>query len=530
MVVGGQNEFALHLKDHNEDVNAGSVLDAYFKEERKGWRGYVEWEATPEKKEKAAEILAQYDFAKPPEFQLAPLPTTNPVIEGLRFKQYHAALGNDLRDVPKRSWEIVQEEKSKDMLHLLQFPYNGESPKTRLADTPITPNEDHFVRNHGGIPECAEEDYFLDIDGLVNEPKRLTLADLKDESRFPRQSAVVTIQCSGTRRLEQMVLYPGDGDELINAPWSEGAIGTARWTGVSLKKVLKYCGGIKEGAKHIEFQGMETYFKKGQAFNYAVSVPWRKVKANEVILAWEMNGKPLPRIHGHPLRTVVFGYIGARSCKWLYKINAIREPSSGPVQKKEYLYYGSQIGKHNAAYSNGHSIQDMPVSSAILSPADKKVIVHDGKIHVKGWAYSGGGHWPVRVEVSMDGGSVWYEVPPNRMSQKYFNAWRTWSVDVPVDAEGWLELVARCWDDAMNTQPTFVRSAWNWDTHVTSSCHRISVYSINTSRPATRARLAELQDARIELEPLTQPLPIDLEDDTDYVREMAVRGGRDPDE
>ena len=230
------------------------------------------------------------------------------------------------------------------------------------------------------------------------------MADLKNENLFPRQTNVVTLQCSGTRRIEQINEYAGDGDELINAPWSEGAIGAAKWTGVSLKKVIKYCGGLKEGAKHIEFLGADTYFKKGHASNYAVSVPWRKVKAHEVLLAWEMNGKPLPRIHGFPLRTVVFGYIGARSCKWLYAINALEKPSDGAVQKKEYLYYTPQIGKQNAKYSNGFSIQAMPVSSAIMTPETLAQIVHSGTIHMTGWAYSGDGHWPVRVEISGDGG------------------------------------------------------------------------------------------------------------------------------
>ena len=79
-------------------------------------------------------------------------------------------------------------------------------------------------------------------------------------------------------------------------------------------------------------------------FNYAVSVPYRKVRMNEeVILALEMNGQPLPKIHGAPLRVVVAGYIGARSCKWLYRINALAEPSMGPVQRQEYLYYTSQV-------------------------------------------------------------------------------------------------------------------------------------------------------------------------------------------
>ena len=434
----------------------------YYQEEKPGWRGYVEWEKYPEKRKKAEAELAQYRFPGPPEFQLKPIPDTNPLLEGVRWKQYHYALGNTLKDFPDISWKYVQQEKAKDMIHVLQFPYNGEPPRSRLVETEVTRNEDHFVRNHGGVPEIDEDAFELEFDGLVNEPKKLTLADLKNEKLFPRQTSMVSLQCSGTRRIEQIHEYPGDGDELINAPWGEGAIGTARWTGVSLKKLVKYCGGFKDGVDgmHLELYGADTYFKKGHVMNYVVSVPWRKVKLNEVLLAWEMNGKPLPRIHGFPLRAVVFGYIGARSCKWLYRIKAIKGPSPAPVQKKEYLYYTPQIGKQNAQYSNGFSIMEMPVSSAIMTPLDKDQIVHDGQITLRGWAYSGGGHWPERVEVSADGGSVWYEVPYQRMSRKYFHAWRIWSMDIPVEYEGWLEFCVRTWDNALNTQPTFVRSAW----------------------------------------------------------------------
>ncbi|SLM33845.1 oxidoreductase molybdopterin binding domain-containing protein [Lasallia pustulata] len=474
--MGSNERLDIPLRESNHP-------QAYFPEEEKGWHGYIEWEKYPEKQAKAAEILAQYSFLGPPEFQMVPIPDTNPRLEGVRWKQYHAALGSTLKDLPQESWDIVKKEKAEDMIHVLDFPYNGEPPRDRLIETTLTNNEDHFVRNHGGIPIINEDDYFLDIGGLVNKPTRLTMKDLKNEALFPRQTNVVSLQCSGTRRIEQIQQYPGDGDELINAPWGEGAIGTARWTGVSLKKVIKHCGGLKDSAKNIEFMGVDTYFKKGKVYNYVVSVPWRKVRAHEVLLAWEMNGKPLPKIHGYPLRAVVYGYIGARSVKWLSRINAIIEPSEAPVQKKEYLYYSTQVGKHNATYSDGFSIQDMPVSSAIMSPIDKAVIIHDGFITMKGWAYSGGGHWPVRVEVSGDGGSVWYETPFEKLSPKYFYAWRLWSIDLPVDAEGWLELVVRCWDNALNTQPTFVRSAW-----------------------------------------------VDLEEDEEYETQVQRRKGRDPEE
>ncbi|KUI74367.1 Sulfite oxidase, mitochondrial [Cytospora mali] len=506
--------------------------EPYFAEERAGWKGYVEWEKYPEKKKEAETILAKYDFPPPPEFQLVPLPDTNPILEGVRWKQYHYAMGPTLNNQPDISWKYVKQEKAADMIHVLQFPYNGEPPRSRLVETEITNNEDFFVRNHGGIPEIDISQYSLDIEGLVNQPKRLTLADLQNEELFPRQTSVVSLQCSGTRRKEQISQYPGDGDELINAPWGEGAIGTARWTGVSLKKVIKHCGGLKnaEGDEdmHLEFYGADTYFKKGKVYNYVVSVPWRKVKFNEVLVAWEMNGKPLPYIHGFPLRTVVFGYIGARSCKWLYKIKAIRGPSTAPVQMKEYLYYSPQYGKHNAMYSNGFSIQDMPVSSAIMTPVDMEQIIHDGSIKLRGWAYSGGGHWPIKVEVSGDGGSIWYEVPFENLTEKYYYAWRLWEIDLPTDAEGWLEFCVRTWDNALNTQPTFVRSAWNWDLHVTSSCHRIKIYSINRSKPVTAQRLKALEKAGIPIIPITHPLEIDLETREHYDEAMSKRGGRDP--
>jgi sulfite oxidase len=163
-----------------------------------------------------------------------------------------------------------------------------------------------------------------------------------------------------------------------------------------------------------------------------------------------------------------------------------------------------------------------------MTPIDKAVIVHEGKIRLTGWAYSGGGHWPERVDVSGDGGSIWYEVPQENMSEKYFYAWRTWWMDLPVDAEGWLELVVRCWDNALNTQPTYVRSAWNWDLHVTSSCHRIKVYSVNKTRPATSKRLDALEKRGASLLPITAPLPMEQESDEDYAAVMAKIHYRDP--
>ncbi|KZT65853.1 molybdopterin binding oxidoreductase [Daedalea quercina L-15889] len=284
---------------------------------------------------------------------------------------------------------------------------------------------------------------------------------LSEASRFPCQQVeiTVTLQCSGTRRIEQIQEYPGDGDELINAPWGEGAIGTAVYCRVSLKKVLKFaCGGLKPEGKHLEFLGADTYFKKGDAYNYAVSVSTRKMRnqgGEEVILAWEMDGKPLPKIHGFPLRAVVTGIIGACRGSGFTRSTRLRNRAEALCRARSMcLHYTNQ-----------------------------------------GWAYSGGGNWPERVEVS----------PETALP-------RAWRLSVPIDAEDWAEFCVRTWDSSCNTEPTFVRSAQNWDLRVTSSCHRIKLYSMNRTKPETKARLEAFAARGESITPVTRPTAFGLGD------------------
>jgi len=107
-----------------------------FAEERPGWQGYIEWEEYPKKKEKAAAILARHEFPPPPEYQYGNLPQTNPVLEGVRWKMWHKAVGGPMSSYPEESWLRVTQEKHPDMLHLLEFPYNGEPPKVSCQDWP----------------------------------------------------------------------------------------------------------------------------------------------------------------------------------------------------------------------------------------------------------------------------------------------------------------------------------------------------------------------------------------------------------
>ena len=175
------------------------------------------------------------------EFQDGPLPKTNPILVGHRWKEYHEALG--LRSIVDYSWDMVQKEKH-DMLHVLDFPYNGETlPQYVIGDGKLTQNRHHLyvhvhcgpycdvvgswnanvlfvfcsIRNHGGVPDIDEDAFELEVGGLVNKPVKISMKDLKDPNKFPQATVTVTLQCSGTRRREQIDEYPGDGDECM---WS----------------------------------------------------------------------------------------------------------------------------------------------------------------------------------------------------------------------------------------------------------------------------------------------------------------------
>lgn len=116
----------LVLRNRDEQPNPEELG---LEEELPGWHGYVEWENYPERKKMVKDFMRKFDFPGAPEFQLAPLPKTNPILEGVRWKQYHYALGKATKDMPAESWLFVEKEKSPDMIHVLQFPYNGEPPR-----------------------------------------------------------------------------------------------------------------------------------------------------------------------------------------------------------------------------------------------------------------------------------------------------------------------------------------------------------------------------------------------------------------
>lgn len=115
------------------------------------------------------------------------------------------------------------------------------------------------------------------------------------------------------------------------------------------------------------------------------------------------------------------------------------------------------------------------------------------------------------------------------ISFRHYHAWRLWKISLPVTVEGWLELCVRAFDNACNTQPTYVRSTWNLDLHVTSSCHRIKIYSVNKSYKATADRLRQIEENKDSLEPITRPLMFTVESRENYT-EKVKKHQREPDE
>lgn len=173
---------------------------------------------------------------------------------------------------------------------------------------------------------------------------------------------------------------------------------------------------------------------------YGASVPfWKGTdKRCEVILAYEMNGEPLPRDHGYPVRVVIPGVVGARNVKWLNRIILSKHESDAHWQQNDYKGFNPSTDWDTVDFTKSPAIQELPVISAICSPLPgERVHVEDGFITVKGYAWSGGGSQIVRIDVTKDEGKFWYTATIEKQSSKtapnHFS-WTLWSCKIPVNS------------------------------------------------------------------------------------------------
>ena len=351
-----------------------------------------------------------------------------------------------------------------DMIVHEEQPYNAESGPAALAET-LTATDAFYVRSHGDVPDIDPGAWRLVVHGAVERELELSLATLREA--FQEREVTATLQCAGNRRAGLIAIRDIPGE----APWGPGATGTATWTGVALADVLSLAGPLRE-AKHVAFAGADVSPEASPAQRFGGSIPLEKASRPEVLLAWAMNGEPLPLVHGAPLRVVVPGYIAARSVKWVEQIEVRSTPWPGYFQDVVYRLL-PEDGKPGAGA--GMPLGLVALNSDVVAPADGQT-VPAGPLEVRGYAFAGGERYVARVDVSLDGGATWSSA--QLLDDLGPWAWRHWRImlDLP---PGDHEIMVRAWDSSAATQPESEAPLWNPKGYVNNARPRVRVRAIS---------------------------------------------------
>jgi sulfite oxidase len=355
--------------------------------------------------------------------------------------------------------------KRDDMIVRDQMPFNAEPPGSVLIVDEITSVDAFYARNHGQFPDIATEDWRLGVDGMVDRPLELTYEQLTAE--FDAHSVVATLACAGNRRAELLRVRPIPGKD----PWAHGAISTAEWRGARLSDILKAAGVRHESGLHVAFGAPDVALEARPAQPYGSSIPLSKAASAEVLLAWQMNGHPLPRVHGGPVRVVVPGYIGARSVKWVDRVTVQEVPSPNYFQAVDYRILPPETDAETLVPGEGISLSSLPLNCDILEPADGEHVAA-GQLIVRGYALAGDGREVARVDVSVDEGISWRQADMQSSPNPW--TWRFWSLTVDVPP-GPLTVTARAWDETGTTQPESSASLWNPRGYANNAWSRIAL-------------------------------------------------------
>lgn len=361
--------------------------------------------------------------------------------------------------------------KGKDGLTVLNDrPLNAETPP-HLLDDDVTPYERMFIRFNGLVPQTAldqnAEGWALTIDGEVENPLTLTIDDLKNN--FETVTQRLWIECGGNGRA---FFQPGaSGNQ-----WTVGAIGCPEWTGVRLKDVLD-AAGIKPSAVYTGHYGNDVDLS-GDPEKVVISrgVPIEKAMEPENMIAWQMNGQPIPALHGFPLRLIITGYPGSASQKFLTRIWVRDREHDGP-KMTGYSYRmpaypvapGTEVPE-----SDMEILTVMPVKSLITFPRTGVEVPAGQSAEVRGHAWAGKGD--VRaMHVSIDFGQTWQEARLDPPPNKY--AWQRWRAEITLPQAGYYEVWARATDQDGVMQPPVV-PGWNPRGYGNNMMHRIALFAV----------------------------------------------------
>jgi DMSO/TMAO reductase YedYZ molybdopterin-dependent catalytic subunit len=340
------------------------------------------------------------------------------------------------------------------MIQMNGYATDAETPLDALS-TYLTPNDLFFVRHHWNPMYPDLRNWALEIDGEVDRPLRLTIAELK---RMPRSSVTCVLQCAGNGRALHRPRVAG-------VQWSYGAVGNARWTGVRVRDLLERAK-LKATARHLHTSGSDK--PPASVPPFARSVELEKILADGIV-ADEMNGEPLPRLHGAPARLVVPGWAGDHWMKWLSRLSARPEPQKGFYMETAYRYPRTP-GEPGVAVDPKEMspVTELLVKSNITD-APSRVSAGAAAI-VRGFAFSGAPD-VAKVEVTDDDGKTWTEAELGTEHDPY--AWRLWSFRYVPRRPGRVTLRARATDSRGSVQPR--EAVWNQSGYLFNGWHAVEI-------------------------------------------------------
>jgi DMSO/TMAO reductase YedYZ molybdopterin-dependent catalytic subunit len=336
----------------------------------------------------------------------------------------------------------------------LQLAFRNRGMPLEAMRYDVTPTGLHYLVAHWDIPSVDPATWCLKVGGRVGEQLELTLDEVRAR---PVQTITVTLECAGNGR---GWLRPRP----VSVPWLDEGIGTAEWTGTPLRDLLTDAV-LEPDAVQIVFHGADSGVKGEEEQTYARSLTVADLMRPEVLLAYEMNGRPLEPQHGFPLRLVVPGWYGMASVKWLTAIEAVGEPFAGFQQAAAYRY-------QDDANDPGQPIQRMRVRALMIPPGipdffSRRRFIDAGHVVLAGRAWSGNGP-AQRVEVAVDG--EWADATLDPAIGDF--AWRGWSFDWDAES-GEHELACRATDCAGVSQP--LESSWNYQGMGNNAVQRVLI-------------------------------------------------------
>jgi DMSO/TMAO reductase YedYZ molybdopterin-dependent catalytic subunit len=309
------------------------------------------------------------------------------------------------------------------------------------SEDTVVPNDRFFVRNHTATPAIDPATWRLRVTGnAVRWPLELTYDELR---ALPARTATAVIECAGNGR---SFFAAQQGQAVSGTGWQLGAVGAARWRGVPLS-VLLHRAGLRRSAVDVLPEGLDAPVTGGGVDQGHVRRPLPIDKAlDDVLVAYEMNGEPLPADHGFPARLVVPGWVGIASIKWLGSIEVADQPLTSPWNTTSYRMVGPDYPPDSAPLTS------QPVKSAFELPWPAEVAA-GRRTTLTGRSWSGDARIR-RVEVSTDAGATWHRahLHPGDAGRP----WARWSLPWTPPAAGSYELIARATDRAGATQPDAV--------------------------------------------------------------------------